>query len=137
MQESWNTILERAARNLSIELAERPVASPAIPSVRRRRFPGRAPGPLTFAETREMLARELEGIPHESMGAVPPKILKDIKGKRGARSRPAGQASGSIHPGLIPPQPPVRESRTTALGPLILSVSAVALSLYGIYFFLH
>jgi hypothetical protein len=74
MAESWRNILERAADNLSIELDRRP-AQPygnPRPPMRRPREP--AASLHSFAQSRDMLARELQAIsepPRERMTQAP------------------------------------------------------------------
>ena len=57
MSESWRNILERAAGNLSIELDQ--MAAPAFSHASAVSFRSRRLSPqLSFAESRELLARE-------------------------------------------------------------------------------
>ena len=59
MSESWRNILERAAGNLSIELDQ--MAAPAFSHASAVSFRSRRLSPqLSFAESRELLARELQ-----------------------------------------------------------------------------
>ena len=59
MTESWRSILERAAENLSIEFD--PMAAPAFSHAQAAPFATRRRSPqLSFAESRELLARELQ-----------------------------------------------------------------------------
>jgi hypothetical protein len=59
MSESWRNILERAAGNLSIELDQ--MAAPAFSHAPAVSFRARRLSPqLSFAESRELLARELQ-----------------------------------------------------------------------------
>ena len=59
MSESWRNILERAAGNLSIELDQ--MATPAFSHAPAVSFRSRRLSPqLSFAESRELLARELQ-----------------------------------------------------------------------------
>ena len=70
MSESWRSILERAAGNLAIELDQ--VANPAFShasavSLRSRRLSPQ----LSFAESRELLARELQAFPPQLQTTQP------------------------------------------------------------------
>jgi hypothetical protein len=59
MSESWRSILERAAENLSIELDQ--MTAPAFSHAHAATLGGRRLSPqLSFAESRELLARELQ-----------------------------------------------------------------------------
>ncbi len=59
MTESWRSILERAAENLSIDLDQ--MAAPAFSHAQAASFGSRRLSPqLSFAESRELLARELQ-----------------------------------------------------------------------------
>ena len=73
MSESWRNILERAAGNLSIELDQ--MAAPAFSHAPAVSFRSRRLSPqLSFAESRELLARELQAFspqPQKTQPAVP------------------------------------------------------------------
>src|SRR5664279_284964 len=61
MSESWRNILERAAGNLAIELDQ--MATPAFSHAPAVAFRSRRLSPqLSFAESRELLARELQAV---------------------------------------------------------------------------
>ncbi len=65
MTESWRNILERAAENLSIELDQ--MATPAFSHAHAASFGSRRLSPqLSFAESRELLARELQAFSAQS-----------------------------------------------------------------------
>ena len=72
MSESWSNILERAAGNLSIELDQ--MATPAFSHAPAVSFRSRRLSPqLSFAESRELLARELQAFapqPQKTQPAV-------------------------------------------------------------------
>ncbi len=71
MSESWRDILENAAGKLSIELE--PIAAPAYSSAAAASFgPRRLSPQLSFAESRELLARELQAISVQSRKPRPP-----------------------------------------------------------------
>ena len=65
MTESWRSILERAAENLSIDLDQ--MAAPALSHAQAGAFGSRRLSPqLSFAESRELLARELQAFSAQS-----------------------------------------------------------------------
>ena len=71
MSESWRDILENAAGKLSIELE--PIAAPAYSSAAAASFgPRRLSPQLSFAESCELLARELQAISVQSRKPRPP-----------------------------------------------------------------
>lgn len=73
MSESWRNILERAAGNLSIELDK--MGAPALSHAPAVSFRSRRLSPqLSFAESRELLARELQAFspqPQQTQPALP------------------------------------------------------------------
>ena len=70
MSESWQNILERAAGNLSIELDQ--MTAPAFSHAQAVSFrPRRLSPQLSFAESRELLARELQAFSIQSKKAQP------------------------------------------------------------------
>ncbi len=70
MAESWRSILERAAENLSIDLDQ--MAAPAFSHAQVASFGSRRLSPqLSFAESRELLARELAAFSPQSRGERP------------------------------------------------------------------
>ena len=71
MSESWRSILERAASNLSIGLDQ--MATPAFSHAPAVSFPSRRLSPqLSFAESRELLARELQAFSPQPQKTPPP-----------------------------------------------------------------
>jgi hypothetical protein len=66
MGESWRHILERAAANLSIPLNGRVAGDPRYERFGQRGSIRSAPPSRSFAESRDLLARELEGISERS-----------------------------------------------------------------------
>ena len=70
MAKSWRSILERAAENLSIDLDQ--MASPAFSHAQPASFGSRRLSPqLSFAESRELLARELQAFSSQSRREQP------------------------------------------------------------------
>lgn len=64
MSDSWRAILERAAENLSVDLDQ--IAAPAFSHAQAASYAPRRLSPqLSFAESRELLARELQAFSHE------------------------------------------------------------------------
>jgi hypothetical protein len=98
MAESWRNILERAADNLSIDLDQRS-AMPFPNAQPLRRRPGPAPRNIhSFAETRELLARELRALSGPQSAARRP---------HPAPQPPQMAAQPAIRsnlPALVPPQ---------------------------------
>jgi len=139
MTDTWHSILERAAENLSVELSDRPIPVPSPSPNSLRHFQRRASRPLTFAETRELLARELEAIPASEREAPAAKILQRVgRQKRQAKPRAILPDPAPLLDAARPPLPPVKKSGAgRGLIALALSVSAVTLTLYGIYVFVH
>jgi hypothetical protein len=139
MTDSWRTILERAAENLSIDLAERPVGFPNPVIAHQRRFEKPVPRALTFAETRELLAQELEAMTPAETKAPGARILQDV-GRRRTKSKPRTipPEPVSMHPHAQPPQPPMKAAGTGGrFIAMTLSVAIVCFALYGIYLFLQ
>lgn len=70
MSESWRSILERAAENLSIDLDQ--MAAPALSHAQAPTLgPRRLSPQLSFAESRERLARELQAFSPQPQKAPP------------------------------------------------------------------
>ena len=70
MSESWRNILERAAENLAIDLDQ--MAAPAFSHVQAAPLGSRRLSPqLSFAESRELLARELQAFSAQSRAEAP------------------------------------------------------------------
>src|SRR5664279_5008330 len=70
MSESWRNILERAAGNLAIELDQ--MATPAFSHAPAVSFRSRRLSPqLSFAESRELLARELQAFSPQPQNTQP------------------------------------------------------------------
>jgi hypothetical protein len=136
MPDSWRHILERAADNLAIDLEDRPIGRPAQ-TAPRPPFTRPVARPRTFAETRQALALELEAIPSHAMDA-PASHIKEVKGKkRQAKARKMPPDTVLPFPELRPPQAPEKSKKSNNLAVLVVSVSIVALSVYGIYSLLH
>ncbi len=78
MAESWRNILERAAENLSVELDQRP--HPNFRHSRPRAVEPRRSIPQTrsFAETRDLLARELQAVSAQPRSNLPAKAQAEI-----------------------------------------------------------
>jgi hypothetical protein len=135
--DSWRSILERAAENLSVELSDKPIYVSRAAYARPNRFSRRQQRPLTFEETRNLLARELEAIPAMERPSPQATILQDVKHKK-RRQKHRAYVPDTL-PSNEAPLPPAadRKSRGGGLAALILSVSGVALTLCGIYIFLR
>ncbi len=132
MTNSWRHILERAASNLSIELDEKapagfsnPAGWPAPARARRRT--------RSLAESRELLARELETIPAQAQDPARKQVKRSLPQQRVVRP----SLNRAVLPREVdPPQAPAArpDRRLTAL---VISVAIVVLSLGAIYALLH
>ena len=135
MQDSWRNILERAGGNLSADLDRRPQHS-----LRHQPAGWPAQGrqgqqPVSFAESRDLLARELEAV------MAPP-----ARARTGQPSAPNPAAAKSPRPAITQAvRPAMRETQAPpaqeaapgrsvvrSLVPLAISVAIVALTGYAI-----
>jgi hypothetical protein len=138
MPDSWRHILERAAENLSIELDDGAAAGISPQARSRTVFQRQVLRPRSIAESRALLARELETITAPPVAAPAP-IAKPVK-----RARPPATVR---QPAMKPPplalnrQPPKapqgRASGSHNLTVLAISALIVVLSVYAIYRLLH
>ena len=99
MVESWRHILERAAANLSIELNEGNVDN-RHPQARRQQAGSSNQQFRSAAQSRDLLARELEGL-----SAQPAKTRPIQARMRPPRTNYEGGIISPTAPRLIPPQP--------------------------------
>ncbi len=132
MTESWRNILERAAENLSIELEQ--TAAPifrhahATPIGRAPAGPRRLSPQLSFAESRDMLARELM--------ALSAQVREEQKA---ASQRPASQVTALTVPVTAPrkeaqPKRPQSPRRPAWRNVVVVSVSGLIIGLAGYLF---
>jgi len=141
MPDSWRNILERAAANLSIDLDKRASAGlgrqPAGWPAQGRP----ASRPRSFAESRNLLARELEAIsghpPKERPGG--PQMPAQRAKHPGSTPRPP--ITQTVRPPASDLQPAPVQTPTSgsgrALATLAVSVAIVALTVYAIFGLLY
>ncbi len=136
MPDSWRNILERAASNLSIELdrdagggfRQQPASWPA---------PKRpAPKSRGLAESRELLARELEAISGGTPQCRPGRAVTRVKRSEHPVSRPRPPLTQAIALSRpeVTPRRPIQRRRGSSLATLValaVSVSVVVLTTYA------
>jgi hypothetical protein len=146
MPDSWRRILERAAENLSIELDDKAAAGFSLQASARTSpqasartvFQRQVLRPRSIAESRALLARELETISAQPLAAPAP-IVKPVKrARRQAEVRQPAANSALPAANLQPPQAPKgRAGGSRNFTVLSISALIVVLSVYAIYQLLH
>ncbi len=133
MQESWRSILERVADNLSIDLENNAPAGvrqtpPYWSEPRRRR-------PRSFNETRDLLERELAAMSSPPSGAGSRELEKKARG--GGKKPVSDRAPMPPAPGSQPQAKPRRRGIWRALAAPVISAATLAATVYAIFYLLN